>query len=408
MNGQRGIVSVVLLLCGMVPLVSATAWASSSISSSVNAFALNVYGRLDPRGGNVFFSPLSAATALAMTYAGAHGQTAEQMAKVLCLTEKPPAVHYAFGALLSELNAASTPACTLMTANALWAHVGARFLEEYVKAVASRYDATLKELDFASAPEQASETINRWVADRTQNTVTRLVPPGTIDSQTRMVLTDAVYFKGAWEESFPPEFTQDAPFTLASGEKTIVPMMHRTGNFRHAAADGVQVLELSYETGALSMVVLLPDQPDGLARLEQSLTTETLSRWTAGLKPTQMAVYIPRFKSSSDYRLDDVLKALGMVDAFSPMKADFEAMTGRKDLFIGAVFHSCFVDVNEEGTEAAGASGVVIKLKSGAAKVVPVFRADHPFVYVIRHVPSNCILFLGRMARPQPSQTIQK
>jgi serpin B len=176
-------------------------------------------------------------------------------------------------------------------------------------------------------------------------------------------------------------------------------MMQHTGSFGYARVDRVQVLELPYATGTLSMVVLLPDDPGGLGQLEKSITAETFVQWMALLKPIQVAVHIPRFKSASDFRLDDALKALGMLDAFSQAKADFEGMTGKKDLFVGGVFHSSFVDVNEEGTEAGGASGAVMKLKSGA---VPVFKADHPFLYVIRHIPSNCILFLGRMARPQP------
>jgi len=368
---------------------------------SVNAFAFDVYGKLDARDGNVFFSPLSAATALAMTYAGAQGRTATEIAKVLRLTEKPPEVHYEFGALLSELNAVRASKCRLLSANALWAHAGTLFLEPYLNLVRSRYDATVDELDFGSAPQKAEDKINRWVEERTENTVTRLIPPGTVDPQTRLVLTNAVYFKGAWQERFSPELTHDAPFILSDGGTTTVRMMHRTGSFRHARANGLQVLELPYDAGTLSMVLLLPDEPNGLDRLERLMNAEMFSQWTAALKPSQLEIYIPRFKSSSDYRLDGTLKALGMIDAFSSLKADFSGMTGKKDLFVGAVFHSSFVEVNEEGTEAAGASGVVMRLKSGAPKPLPVFRADHAFVYVIRHVPSNCIVFLGRMAKPQ-------
>lgn len=384
-------------VCGIVLLACGTADAAG-LSSSVNAFAFDLFGKLRSGDDNLFISPLSAAAALAMAHAGARGQSAQEMAKVLHLPEQTSAVHDGFEALFDELNAARGSDCRLLVANAAWPHAAAHLLPEYVALVRSRYDAIVQTLDFTSAAREAENVINRWVADRTENTIKQLIPQGTIDLQTRLVLTNAVYFKGAWAERFALELTVDAPFTLSNGEKVTVRMMHRTGSFGHARVDRVQLVELPYATETLSMVVLLPDDPNGLDQLEKSITAEAFAQWAALLKPTQIAVYIPRFKSSSDFRLDDALKALGMRDAFSQAKADFEGMTGKKDLFIGGVFHSSFVDVNEAGAEAAGATGVVMNLKSGAHSV---FKADHPFLYVIRHIPSNCILFLGRMAKPQ-------
>jgi serpin B len=215
---------------------------------------------------------------------------------------------------------------------------------------------------------------------------------------TRLVLTNAIYFKGKWATPFKPEQTQEAPFTLLSGEKVNVPMMHQTAHFGYMETDTIQVLELPYVNNDLSMVILLPKKPDGVNELEKGLTSETITGWLAGLRKREVQVYVPRFKLTSEFSLAETLSAMGMPDAFST-KADFSGITGNRDLFISAVVHKAYVEVNEEGTEAAAATGVAMKL-TAVAPPPPVFRADHPFVFLIRDNQTGSILFLGRTANP--------
>jgi serpin B len=215
---------------------------------------------------------------------------------------------------------------------------------------------------------------------------------------TRLVLTNAIYFKGKWASQFKPERTQDAPFTLLDGQKVNVPMMSQTGKFSYMETDTTQVLELPYVNDELSMVILLPKKIDGVSELERELARDNLAGWLDRLRKCEVRVFLPRFKMTSEFELAGVLSSMGMPDAFCS-KADFSGMTGNRDFFISAVVHKAYVEVNEEGTEAAAATGVVMKLTS-VAPPPPIFRADHPFVFLIRDNQSGSILFMGRLANP--------
>ncbi|MFQ5869160.1 MAG: serpin family protein [Candidatus Zixiibacteriota bacterium] len=364
-----------------------------------NAFALDLYAELKNRDGNLFFSPHSISTALAMTYAGARGSTERQMAQVLHFELGQEGLHPAFRELFMELNSRQGGRrYELSVANALWGQKGYRFLEEFRELVRKNYGGGLNQVDFVKASETARRTINTWVEGETRGRITDLLKPGIINSWTRLVLTNAIYFKGYWASRFKEELTEEAPFTLVTGGKVNIPMMHLNGEFRYMETDDFQALELPYLGGDLSMVVFLPKETEGIRNFEPSLTAGDLKKWLARLREQEVLVALPKFKMTCDFRLDQTLKSMGMTDAFE--EADFSGMTGRKELFIAAVVHKAFVEVNEEGTEAAAATGVVVALKS-APPSQPVFRADHPFLFLIRDLGSNSILFIGRVMDPR-------
>lgn len=366
-----------------------------------NAFALDLYAELKDRDGSLFFSPHSISTALAMTYAGARGNTEKQMAEVLHFDLEQKRLHPAFRELLDQLETGEGErGYQLSVANALWGQKGYEFLEKFLNLTKENYGAGLSELDFIGATETARQTINSWVEKETEDKIRELIKPGVLDQMTRLVLTNAIYFKGFWASQFKEELTREAPFTLATSEKVDVPTMHRTADFKYMEAEDFQTLGLPYKGGDLSMTIFLPKETDGLAALEQSLTAEKLATWLSTLEEQEVIVALPKFRMTSEFSLAEVLKSMGMTDAFDVKEADLSGMTGKKDLFITAVLHKAFVEVNEEGTEAAAATGVVVALKS-APPSQPVFRADHPFLFLIRDLRSNSILFIGRVMDPR-------
>jgi serine protease inhibitor len=365
------------------------------------AFGLDLYGQLRSRSGNLFLSPFSISTALGMTYAGMRNRTAEQTAKALYFTLPPAELHAAFGKLQRALNAGD-PAkrgYELSVANALWGQKGYPWKNEFLELTKENYGAGLIEVDFAAA-EEARKTINAWVEKQTRDKIKDLIPSGVLDALTRLVLTNAIYFKGNWDRQFKKDFTRDADFFVAPDAPVKAPMMHQTGDYRLAQSPELQVLELPYVGKELAMLVLLPKKRDGLADLEKSLTAEKLEGWVGQLRnQSDLPVFLPRFKYTAEFQLNDALKALGMTDAFEFGKADFGGLNGGKEeLKISAVLHKAFVDVNEEGTEAAAATAVVVKTLS--ARVGPVFRADHPFLFLIRDSRTGGVLFLGRVTDP--------
>jgi len=363
-----------------------------------NRFSVRLYQQLRTTDGNLFFSPYSISTALAMTYAGARGTTETQMAEALCFPTSRGVLQEmgatgapmtqeefaeAFGGIIKDLNAQGEEGkYQLKVANALWGQAGYAFLSTFVRLVETEYGGTLREMDFAQAAEQVRQTINTWVARQTNDKIRDLIGRGTLDAATRLVLTNAIYFKGDWATQFKESRTRPEPFTLLNGDTVPVPMMHQKEMFRYAEVGAnnhspLQILELPYVGETLSMVILLPKTLDGITRLEA----------------------IPKFKMTSKFNLQRVLAGMGMANAFSGA-ADFSGMTGQRDLFISDVIHQAYVDVNEEGTEAAAATGVVMKMTSMRPDSTPVFRADHPFVFMIRDNKSGSILFLGRVMNP--------
>ncbi len=367
-----------------------------------NKFALNLYQNLKAKEGNLFLSPYSISTALAMTYAGAKGTTEQQMAKTLQFpTENGnERFHKEFGAIIRQLNAAGEKGgYELAVANALWGQNGSKFLPEFLTLVRENYGGNLQQVDFATQTEAARKTINAWVENKTKDKIKELIKPGILDSMTRLVLTNAIYFKGKWASPFKPERTKDSPFVLLDGQKVNVPTMNQTDRFGYTETNDIQALEMPYVNKDLSMVILLPKKIDGVNDLEKELTAGKLNELFANpLTELEIRVFFPRFKMTSDFELGTVLIAMGMPDAFSP-QADFSGMTGSRDLSISHVVHKAYVDVNEEGTEAAAATAVIMS-KTSMPAPLPVFRADHPFIFLIRDNQTGSILFLGRLENP--------
>jgi serpin B len=367
-------------------------------------FAFDLYARLRARDGNVFFSAYSVSNALAMTYAGARGPTATQMAAALRFPTTGDPLHRAFAKVNGEVNDTSSKGgAELLVANALWTQTGLATAPAFQATVKNLYRAALTPLDFVGAPEKSRSTINGWVEQQTRDRIKDLIPEGQIDRDTRMILTNAIYFKGKWKYAFPEVATRSDQFTLSTG-KTIgdVPLMRQQRTFPYLDGGSFQALELPYGTGEQSMIVLLPRKTDGLAELEKTLTAARLTDWLARLKAQDVDVALPRFKITAAFQLQDVLSDLGMPLAFSPGKADFSGISTGEPLALSAVIHKAFVDVNEKGTEAAAATAPIMHTVSARIpQPMPVlFRADHPFFFVIRDNGTGSLLFAGRLVDP--------
>jgi len=367
-------------------------------------FALGLYQTLaaERPAANLFFSPYSISTALAMTYAGAHGQTATEMAATLQFDRPQSEVAAAFAALEQRLTGIGEDGkVTLHTANSLWYQRDYRFREEFLETGRKKFKAEIAGLDFIKDTEDSRQKINRWVADRTSDKIPALLAPGVLDPLSRMVLCNAIYFKGDWATQFDAKATHPADFFVAAGQSVKVPMMAQKTRIRHATPDGLSIVALPYQGGQLTMVVLLPDAKEGLEALEARLNSTNLTTWLGaldGAREKDVAVELPKFNLNSQLELKPALSAMGMPTAFGP-QSDFSGMDGTHDLQLNAVVHQAVVEVNEQGTEAAAATAAVVGLRS-ARPPSTTFRADHPFLFLIRDQESGAILFLGRVLNP--------
>jgi len=392
---------LVLLLQAQAEPKPVPATDRTAVVEGNNAFAFALYGQLRNRNGNLFFSPESISTALAMAHAGARGSTASEMAKTLHFTLPQQQLNPAMGALLSDLNAVHD-GYQLAVANALWAQQGYTFLDNFLQLLKTDYGAGLNQVDFKGATEAARLTINRWVEQKTQDKIKDLLQPGTLAPSTRLVLTNAIYFKGDWQTQFDKAQTKDEDFYPSQAQTKKVAFMHRIGSFSYFDGGTFQVLEIPYKSKELSMIVLLPKDRSGLPALEQSLTASNTQQWLSQMgERDKVIVALPKFKATQQFELGGTLGAMGMAQAFSG-SADFSGMTGKRDLAISDVIHKAYIDVNEEGTEAAAATAVGFRALAmrGPVEQPPVFRADHPFIFLIRDNRSSSILFMGRMADP--------
>ena len=369
-----------------------------------SAFAFELYQALREGNGNVFYSPYSISLALAMTYAGARGETERQMADTLHFVLPQDRLHPAFNGLDLELARRGEGAegkdeegFRLNIANAIWGQVDYAFLPEFLDVLAENYGAGLRVLDFAGAPEESRVTINDWVSERTEERIKDLIPQGAINALTRLVLTNAIYFNAAWGMPFEAELTTDGAFYLLDGGEVTVPMMRQTESFAYAQGEGYQAIELPYDGRELSMVILVPEAGT-LETFERSLSGERVDAIVNDLAHTSVALTMPKFEFDSEFRLVETLAAMGMPEAFAEA-ADFSGMTGQRDLFISDVIHKAFVSVDEAGTEAAAATAVVMKITAAADEPVEV-TIDHPFIFLIRDVETGAILFVGRVVDP--------
>jgi serpin B len=363
-----------------------------------NAFALRLYGVVSGEAGNVFFSPLSISTAMIMAYAGANGKTAREMEQALSLTLSGDALHATVHETLSPILGSVGE---LRLANRLWPQQGLELEKPFLALMTEYYRAPVEQLDFRAAAEPSRLRINAWVGETTKQKIPELLAKGTIDASTAMVLTNAIYFMGVWQQQFRPESTKIEPFTTAAGAVVQTPLMHQTLKARYGETPDAQVVELPYYGSThgpkLAMDVILPKDAGGLAAVEKSLVSAGLAAYVGALLPTEVDVSLPRFKTSWRRGLNSALQALGMREAFGA-SADFSAMARGGGLFISLVQHEAFVDVSERGTEAAAATGVVMRKTAAARRAV--FRADRPFVFVLRDIDSGLVLFMGRLSKP--------
>lgn len=365
-----------------------------ALSAGNRAFAIDLYRQLAVQPGNLAFSPFSISTALALSELGARGETAAEMRQVLHLGLEAERLHRGFKALQARL-VHDEEGQQLAIANRLWPAEDLDILPGYQAQSQELYGAMPQPLDFGQ-PDAARERINTWVEDNTAGKIVDLLIPPDVTASTRLVLTNALYFKGTWARQFDQADTGVQSFF---GESEIeVPMMHLTAEVPYVEDDAVQVIELSYVGDELSMLVILPRARDGLAALETVLDAETLERWLEGLGPREVRIALPRFKGTSRFELAPVLGALGMQRAFSG--GDFSGMTTAERLAFSKVIHQAVVEVNEEGAEAAAATAVVMGKGMIQAPPIPVFTADHPFLYLIYDQALGNILFMGRVSEP--------
>ena len=369
-----------------------------------SAFAFELYQALKGEEGNLFYSPYSISLALAMTYAGACNETAQQMAATLQFLLDQDRLHPAFNWLDAELARRGEGAAgkdgegfRLNIVNAIWGQKDYEFLPDFLDVLAENYGAGLRILDFMTETEKSRLTINDWVSDQTEERIEDLIPQGAIDALTRLVLTNAIYFNAAWEHPFDKKMTANGPFYLLDGEQVTVPMMKQTESFGYTEGEGYQAVELRYDGGELSMVILLPEAGKFEA-FEETLNAQQVDAIISGLQYTEVALTMPRFEFDSEFSLKDTLAEMGMPIAFSS-RADFSGMTGYPELFISDVVHKAFVAVDEAGTEAAAATAVIMELTAVPEPPVEV-TIDRPFIFLIRDIETGAILFVGRVLNP--------
>jgi len=365
-----------------------------------NRFAINLYSQYKSEEGNIFFSPFSISTAMAMVYEGAEGKTAKEIKSVFGFPKYDNSRRNQYSNLLSEINKKDKE-YALNTANALWAEQDFQFLDEYLTTVEEYYEGKTTNLDFKNEPDASRLIINNWVEDKTNDKIKDLLPEGVIDSLTRLVLTNAIYFKAKWLTQFDANKTSDEYFRVNPDKSIKVPMMQPTSQksiFNYTQSKDLQILEIPYVGEDLAMLILLP-LDDNIEALENSFTIEKLTEWKKSLRKRRVNIYIPKFKFETKYSLSETLSNLGMPTGFTD-SADFSGMTGKKDLKIDKVIHQAFIEVNEEGTEAAAATGIIFTTLTSMPPPTPVFRADHPFIFIIQQNETGNILFMGRVSNP--------
>ena len=370
-----------------------------------NVFAIDLYGRLASHSGNLLFSPYSISSALAMAYAGAQGQTATQMAQAMHFSLHDEQLHAAIGALsgqlMTEASDGGKTLYQLSVADAVWTQQGLPYNPDFLRVPQKDYASELHQPDFVHSYQQARTDINRWVAQNTADKIPNLLPNGSVDATTRMILVNAIYFKGDWATPYEKERTSDQPFHLDGQNSVSTPLMFENVSCPASESDDLQIVELPYNGDKLSMVILLPRSVDGMGALEKQLTAKNIDQWTSQLADQSVNVHLPKFKMGCSFELADTLKSMGMRDAFNYPAADFTGMTTAERLHISAVVHQALIDVNEEGTEAAAATGIDMVAGAAMRQRLMDFRADHPFIFLIRQQSTGAILFAGRVVNPK-------
>jgi len=377
-------------------------------------FTFDLYRELKDSEGNFFFSPYSISTALAMTYAGARGETEQQMADTLYFTLPQERLHAAFSVLENSIKERGRAITTVLSpegetiqeevdgfrlniANALWGQKDYSFLQDFLDLLQAYYGSGLNTLDFINQPEESRLAINQWASEQTEGRIEDIIPPGVIDAFTRLVLANAIYFNAHWQHQFSESATHDGVFHLLDGDNVNVPMMHQEEQFDYAEGDNYQAIRLPYLGNEFAMTVLLPVEGQ-FEDFDNSLDAQILKDITSKFESQRVALTLPRFQFESSFQLNQALSDMGMPNAFSG-GADFSGMTGNTDLFIGSVLHKSFVAVDEEGTEAAAVTAVIMVLSAPPPATFN-FTADRPFIFLIQDIETESILFMGRVLNP--------
>jgi serpin B len=381
--------------------VTATEEETAELVAGNSAFAFNLYQQLKGNDSNLFYSPYSISMALAMTYAGARSGTEAEMADTLHFEQPQPLLHPTFNALDTTLNTygQGDDDFQLNVANAIWGQEGYEFLPEFLDLLAEQYGAGLRTLDFGEDPEGAAEIINNWISDKTEGKIEDLISPGLLNSSVRLVLTNAIYFNGKWMFQFEEDVTHDEPFTLLDGSQETVRMMSQTEPFLYTEGDGYQAVSLPYQGAPISMLFILPAE-GRFTEIEETFSTELLDEIERGFATQMVELSVPKFTFESEFNLSETLAEMGMPSAFSG-EADFSGMTGARDLFISDVVHKAFVAVDEEGTEAAAATAVIMaEMAAAPIEDKVIMKLDRPFLFLIRDNETGTVLFAGRLVNP--------
>ena len=401
-NSMKKLISILTLIIVII-LFSNNSWADDNedlkvVSHGINKFGFDLYKNLkkEYKDQNLFYSPTSISIAFVMAYAGARGDTEKQMADVLHFTLPQERLHSAYSKLIENLKSAKD--YELSIANALWLQKDYKLLKEFLDTIGKYYKGGFYEVDYIKNHKDACEKINDWVSKETKGKIDNILKPEDITIDTRLVLTNAIYFKGKWLTKFDKQFTRDEDFYLINGQKTKVKMMYQKNWFNYYENNDLQLLEMPYKGNKVSMVIILP-KTGKLETVENNMNEKKLQEWLNSTTKREVKAYIPKFKFTLRYNLSEVLSNMGMKDAFS-RRANFSGINGNYDLYIGKVIHQAFVEVNEEGTEAAAATAIIMNTKSLIIEESVIFKADHPFIFLIRDIETNTILFMGRVMNP--------
>jgi serpin B len=393
------------LICFLPVMISANT--PQEIVDGNNKFAFKLYHQVQgsTTGTNLFYSPFSISTALAMVYAGARTETALQISATMNFPQYEK-FHSDYKLLLNGLNEGTEGKIKLNIANGLWAQKDYKFLDTYFDIVKSNYASELKNVDYTDNAERETtrKDINGWVEQKTNDKIKNLLSQGDLTSITRLVLVNAIYFYGDWAEPFEKQATQPKDFTLLDGTKNNVPFMNQQGRFNYYEDSKIQAIEIPYKDNKASMVIFLPNKNNGITEFETSFDYKYYQDIIAALQSTEVRLSLPKFQTTFKINLGATLSQMGIPLAFSP-NADFSGMTGKRDLCISEVIHQAFINVDEKGTEAAAATAVIMKAESARMPTEPkIFNADHPFVFVIKDNATGSILFVGKIMKPEVSK----
>lgn len=394
---------LILAFSGLAPAMESRLNVETVVQDNT-AFAMDLYKKLCTGTGNLSVSPYSISSNLAMTCAGALGNTQKQMTRTLRFSLGQKSVDPAFESLRLTLDKIEgKTGASLNIGSAIWPQTGYSLTTKYLNQSKRYYGISLTPLDYQNQPAEAVKTINKWVKEKTNDKIKEIISPDGINADTKIVLTNAVYFRGDWDQKFQSNLTEKAPFYITSANSFETPMMKQCGIFRYGDMKSFQILEMPYAGKDLSMIVILPREIEDLKLLESELSTEKLNFWKNKMAPANVLVHFPKFAITSSFEFSDTLVSMGMVDAFSPKDANFAGIAplAGKPLHLSSVIQKAFVEVNEEGTEASAATSIAVADSISVSESNPkVFRADHPFIFIIQENHTGTILFIGRVSEP--------